>query len=126
LTSSLGNSSPVAALHSSSAFDRSTPHSTSAWILASVIVDRTHAVRGSEMQAASTAISLLGFELDLIWHRFLMHMHRRIEAQSGGASSGLAGVGSWASEREGVVVARPLWSKKERKRRERQRLRGRR
>jgi hypothetical protein len=36
------------------------------WIFASVIVDRTHAAYGSGMEAASTAISPLGFELDLM------------------------------------------------------------
>jgi hypothetical protein len=39
LTSSVGNSSPAAALHSTSAFDRSSLRSTKAWILASIIVD---------------------------------------------------------------------------------------
>jgi hypothetical protein len=43
LTSSLGNPSQAAALHSTSVFGRSSPRSTSAWILASVMVDRTHA-----------------------------------------------------------------------------------
>jgi hypothetical protein len=50
-TSSLGNSSPAAALYSTSVFGRSSPRSTSAWILASVIVDQTHAACGSGMQA---------------------------------------------------------------------------
>jgi hypothetical protein len=67
--------------------------------MASVIIDRTHAARGSGIQAASTAISLLGFELDLIWHRVLMRMPRKSAAWSGGATSGLAGVGSWMSGR---------------------------
>jgi hypothetical protein len=43
-----------------------------------------------------------------------MRMHRRSAARSGGASSGLARIGSWASERESVAVARSLWSKIER------------
>jgi hypothetical protein len=78
------------------------------------------------MQAASAAISLLGFELDLIWNRVLTCMHWRSAARSGGAILGLAGVGSWASEREGVVVARSLRSKRERERdRERERERER-
>jgi hypothetical protein len=34
---------PSAALHSTSIFGRSSPRSTSAWIWASVIIDRTHA-----------------------------------------------------------------------------------
>jgi hypothetical protein len=42
------------------------PQSTSAWILASVIVDRTHAICGSGMEAPSAAISPLGLMLDLI------------------------------------------------------------
>jgi hypothetical protein len=42
------------------------PRTTKAWIFISVIVDRTHAVCGSGMEAASAAISPLGFALDLI------------------------------------------------------------
>jgi hypothetical protein len=42
--------------------------------LASIIVDQTHAVCGSGMEAASAAISLLGFGLDLMPHKVLMRM----------------------------------------------------
>jgi hypothetical protein len=67
----------AAALHSTSVFGRSSPRSTSAWILASVIVDRTHAAWGSRTQAVSAAISRLGFAVDLMWHRDLMRICRR-------------------------------------------------
>jgi hypothetical protein len=56
----------VAALHSTSFFGRSSPRSTSTWILASVIVDQTHAAWGSGMQVVSAAISRLGFAVDLM------------------------------------------------------------
>jgi hypothetical protein len=57
---------PVAALHSTSAISWSSPRSTSAWMFASVIVDRTQAACGSGMEVTSAAISPLGFELDLM------------------------------------------------------------
>jgi hypothetical protein len=65
------------------------------------------------MHAASASISLLGLELDLIWHRVLMHMHRRSAMQSGSASLVLAGVKSWTSRREGTMVAISLQCKRE-------------
>jgi hypothetical protein len=74
--------------------------------LASVIVDRTHAVRRSGMQAASAAISLVGFGLDLMWHKDLTRMRWRNVARSGGASSGLAGGRSWESRCGSTAVAR--------------------
>jgi hypothetical protein len=43
--------------------------------LASIIVDRTYVVCGSRMEAASAAISLIGFGLDLMPHKVLMCMH---------------------------------------------------
>jgi hypothetical protein len=43
--------------------------------LASIIVDRTHTMRGSGRGATSTAISPLGLDLDLIEYRVLMRMH---------------------------------------------------
>jgi hypothetical protein len=58
---------PGGGLHSTFVFGRSSPRSTSAWILASVIVDQTHAALGFGMQAASAAISLLGFAMDIMW-----------------------------------------------------------
>jgi hypothetical protein len=74
--------------------------------LASVIVDRTHAVRRSGMQAASAAISLVGFGLDLMWHKDLTRMRWRNVARSGGTSLGLAGGGSWESRCGSTAVAR--------------------
>jgi hypothetical protein len=41
-----------------------------------------------------------------------MRMRWRSAARSGGASSGLAGVGSWTSGRKGVADARSLRSKR--------------
>jgi hypothetical protein len=64
--------------------------------------------RGSGMQAASTAISLLGFELDLKWHRHLMRIRWRNTARSGGASASLAGGGRWARRCGSTAVARSL------------------
>jgi hypothetical protein len=43
-------------------------------MLASVIIDRTHTVCGSEMEAASATTSPLGFGLHLMEHKVLMHM----------------------------------------------------
>jgi hypothetical protein len=63
--------------------------------LASVIVDRTHAVCGSGMEAASAAISPLGFVLDLMLHRILTRMRKRSAARSAGASTWLAGARGW-------------------------------
>jgi fructose-specific phosphotransferase system IIC component len=80
----------AAALHSTSAFDRSSPRSTSAWIFASVIVDRTHAACWFGMEAPSATISPLGLELDLILHKVLTRMHKRSTAWSGGACTCLA------------------------------------
>jgi hypothetical protein len=74
---------------------RSSPRSTSAWILASVIVNRTHTAWGSGMQASSVAILLLGFAVDLMWQSVLMRMHWRSTAGSVGASTSLAGGGGW-------------------------------
>jgi hypothetical protein len=64
----VGDFSPTAA------FSHSSPRSTKAWILAFVIIDRTHTVRGSGMGAASAAISPLGLDLDLMEHKVLMCM----------------------------------------------------
>jgi hypothetical protein len=44
--------------------------------LASVIVDRTHTACGSRMEAATTAISSLGFALDRMVQRVLTRMRR--------------------------------------------------
>jgi hypothetical protein len=44
--------------------------------LASVIVDRTHTTRGSRMEAATAAISPLGFALDVMVQRVLTRMRR--------------------------------------------------
>jgi hypothetical protein len=55
-------------------FGRSSPWSTKAWIFASFIVDRTHAVCGSGMEAVSDAIPPLGFTLDLLLQRVLTCM----------------------------------------------------
>jgi hypothetical protein len=46
--------------------------------------------------------------LDLMWHRVLMRMQRRRTTRSSGASTGLAGVGSWTSGRGSTAVARSL------------------
>jgi hypothetical protein len=51
------------------------------------------------MQGASTAISLLGFAVDLMWQRVLMRMRLRSTAGSGGADTSLAGGGGWAQGR---------------------------
>jgi hypothetical protein len=74
---------------------RSRPWSTNAWILASVIIDRTHAACGSGMEAPSAAISSLGLMLDLTWHNIFTRICRRSTARSGGASTSLAGVSGW-------------------------------
>jgi hypothetical protein len=84
------------------------PRSTSAWILASVIVDWTHTACGTGMQDASAAISLLGFAVDLMWQRVLMRMRWRSMAWSGGASTSLAGGGEWARGCGSTAVARSL------------------
>jgi hypothetical protein len=63
--------------------------------MALVIVDRTHTVCGSGMEAASAAISSLGFVLDLMLHRVLMRMRKKSVTRSGGASAWLAGAGGW-------------------------------
>jgi hypothetical protein len=47
-----------------------------AWILASVIIERTHVACGSMMEAATAAISSLGFALDLMVQRVLTLMRR--------------------------------------------------
>jgi hypothetical protein len=73
-----------------------------------VIVDRTHAACGSGMQAASTAISPLGFELDLMLHKILTRMRKRSTVWSGGASTCLAGAGAWMGARGRKTVAREL------------------
>jgi hypothetical protein len=73
--------------------------------LAFVIVDWTHTVCGSEMEAASAAISSLGLGLDLIEHTVLMHI--RVGARrSGGASARMAGAGDWMEARTREVAAR--------------------
>jgi hypothetical protein len=87
LTSLLGNYSPAAALHFTSTFGRSSPRTTKAWIFTSVIIDRTHAVYGSGMEAFSAAIPPLGFALDLIVQRVLTRMRKRSAARGGGASA---------------------------------------
>jgi hypothetical protein len=81
---------------------RSSSWFTKAWILASVIVDRTHATCGSWMEATSAAISPLGFVLDLMLQRVLTCMRKRSTVQSGGASTWLAGVGGWTGARSGA------------------------
>jgi hypothetical protein len=108
LESSLGNCSPAAALHSTSTFGPSSPRSTSAWILASLIVDRTHAACGSGMEAPSAAISPLGLMLDLMWHKVFTRIRRRMMARSGGASTCLAGAGGWTDGGGSKAVARSL------------------
>jgi hypothetical protein len=67
-----------------------------------VIVDRTHAVCGSRTEAASAAISPLGFVLDLTLHRFLTHMRKRSAARSGGASTWLDEAGGWMDAHAGA------------------------
>jgi hypothetical protein len=74
LISSLENNSPATAFHSTSAVGRSSPRSTKSWIFSYIIVDRTHAVCGSVMEAVSVAISHLGFMLDLILQRVLTRL----------------------------------------------------
>jgi hypothetical protein len=74
-------------------------------IFASVIVDRTHTVCGSGMEAASATISPLGFALDLMLQRVLTHMRKRSTMRGGGASSWLAGVGCWMGARGGNKAA---------------------
>jgi hypothetical protein len=69
--------------------------------LASFIVDRTHTVCGSGMEAASAAISPLWFVLDLMLQRVLTRMRKRSAAQSGGTSTWLAGAGGWMDARAG-------------------------
>jgi hypothetical protein len=46
--------------------------------------------------------------LDLMWHMVLMRMQRRRTTRSSGASTGLAGVGSWTSGHGSTAVARSL------------------
>jgi hypothetical protein len=82
--------------------------------LASVIVDRTHAICGSGMEAPSAAISPLGLMLDLIWHKVFTRIHRRMMVRSGGASTSLAGAGGWMDGRGSTAVARSLWCARER------------
>jgi hypothetical protein len=102
LTSSLGNYSPAAALHSTSTFGRRSPQSIRAWIFASVIVDRTHAVCGSRMEAASAVISLLRLVLGLMLQRVLTRMRKRSATRSGSASTWLAGARGWTGARVGT------------------------
>jgi hypothetical protein len=45
------------------------------------------------MEAASAAISPLGFAMDLMLHRVLTRMRKRSAARSGGASTLMAGLG---------------------------------
>jgi hypothetical protein len=78
------------------------------WILASVIVDQTHAVYGSGMEAPSAAISPLGLVVDLIWHKVFTCMRRRMMARSSNASTCSAGVGSWTNGRGSKAVVRSL------------------
>jgi hypothetical protein len=81
---------------------RSSSRFTKAWILASAIVDWTHATCGSGMEAASASILPLGFVLDLMLQRVLTCMRKRSAVQSGGASTWLAGVGGWTGAHSGA------------------------
>jgi hypothetical protein len=54
------------------------------------------------MEVASTAISLLGFVLDLMLHRVLTHMCKRSAVRSGGAGTWLAGAGGWMDVHAGA------------------------
>jgi hypothetical protein len=54
------------------------------------------------MEAASAAISPLGFVLDVMLLRVLMSMRKRSEVWSGGARTWLAGVGGWMDVRVGA------------------------
>jgi hypothetical protein len=112
LTSSLRNCSPAAALHSTSSLGQSSPRFTKVWILASVIVGRTHAVCGSGMEAASAAISPLGFAMDLMVQRVLTRMRKKSAMRGGSASAWPARAGGWmgaALERGGRKIAGKLW-----------------
>jgi hypothetical protein len=57
------------------------------------------------MQAASAAISLLGFVVDLMWQSVLVRMRWRSTVGSGGASTSLAG-GGWACGSGRIAAAR--------------------
>jgi hypothetical protein len=92
--------------------------------LASVIVDRTHAVRGSGIEAPSAAISPLGLRFDLIWHKVFMHTCTRMMARSGGASTNLVGTGGWMDGRGSIAVARSLRCAREWKRKRRRKMKG--
>jgi hypothetical protein len=75
---------------------------TKAWILASVIVDRTYAACGSGMEASSAAISSLGFVLDLTLQRVLTCMRKRSAMRNGDASTWLAEARGWMGTRPGA------------------------
>jgi hypothetical protein len=60
------------------------------------------------MQAASAAISLLGFRVDLMWQSVLVRMRWRSTAGSGGSSTSLAGGGGWVRGRRRTASARSL------------------
>jgi hypothetical protein len=66
------------------------------------------------MQAASAAISPLGLELDLIWHKVLTRMRERSTTRSGGASTSLTEVGSWTGGHGSKAVTRSLRRARER------------
>jgi hypothetical protein len=66
------------------------------------------------MEAPSIAISPLGLVVDLIWNRVFMCMHRRMMAQSGGASTCWTGAGRWMDGRGNTTVARSLRCARER------------
>jgi hypothetical protein len=56
LHTSVGNSSPTTAFHSTSAFGLSSARSTSDWIFTSVIIDGTHIVLGPRIRRVAAAI----------------------------------------------------------------------
>jgi hypothetical protein len=54
------------------------------------------------MEAASTAISPLGFALDLMLHRILTRIHKTSAVRGGSASTWLVGAGGWMGARAGA------------------------
>jgi hypothetical protein len=43
-----------------------------------------------------------------MWHKVFTHIHRRMMAQSGGASTCLAGAGGWIDGQGSTTIARSL------------------
>jgi hypothetical protein len=107
LMSSVGNNSPVAAFHSTYAFGQSSLRSPKAWIFTSVIMDRTHGVCGSGMEAVSATISPLGFALDLIAQGVLTCMRKRARHGAVVQARGWPELEvGWKHARESKAVAR--------------------